>query len=75
MDIWVLTLTALCLGGIERFGQQGTQVAVIGFFAFSSGQGRIDYIGYLTASVTVGATHRPAMFTTGDRPSRTCTRR
>ncbi|WP_331739680.1 FUSC family protein (plasmid) [Streptomyces goshikiensis] len=51
----LLTLIALCLGRIERFGQQGTQVAIIGFFAFSSGQGRIDYIGYLTASVTVGA--------------------
>ncbi|MFD9420952.1 aromatic acid exporter family protein [Streptomyces goshikiensis] len=51
----LLTLIALCPGRIERFGQQGTQVAIIGFFAFSSGQGRIDYIGYLTASVTVGA--------------------
>ncbi|MFF8265586.1 aromatic acid exporter family protein [Streptomyces virginiae] len=51
----LLTLIALCLGRIERFGQQGTQVAIIGFFAFSSGQGRIDYIGHLAASVTVGA--------------------
>ncbi|MFD9303196.1 aromatic acid exporter family protein [Streptomyces sp. NPDC060048] len=51
----LLTLTALGLGRIERFGQQGTQVAIIGFFAFSSGQGRIDYIGYLAASVAVGA--------------------
>ncbi|MFD6180677.1 aromatic acid exporter family protein [Streptomyces goshikiensis] len=38
----LLTLIALCPGRIERFGQQGTQVAIIGFFAFSSGQGRID---------------------------------
>ncbi|MFF3215628.1 hypothetical protein ACFYYB_33995 [Streptomyces sp. NPDC002886] len=51
----LLTLTALGLGRIERFGQQGTQVAIVGFFAFSSGQGRIDYIGYLAASVAVGA--------------------
>lgn len=51
----LLTLIALCLGRIERFGQQGTQVAIIGFFAFSSGQGRIDYIGHLAASVAVGA--------------------
>ncbi|GGZ02269.1 hypothetical protein GCM10010343_29920 [Streptomyces avidinii] len=51
----LLTLIALCLGRIERFGRQGTQIAIIGFFAFSSGQGRIDYIGYLAASVTVGA--------------------
>lgn len=51
----LLTLAALGLGRIERFGQQGTQVAIVGFFAFSSGQGRIDYIGYLAASVAVGA--------------------
>ncbi|MFE5561180.1 aromatic acid exporter family protein [Streptomyces sp. NPDC056544] len=51
----LLTLIALCLGRIERFGEQGTQVAIIGFFAFSSGQGRIDYVGHLAASVTVGA--------------------
>ncbi|MFF5703970.1 aromatic acid exporter family protein [Streptomyces sp. NPDC012794] len=51
----LLTLIALCLGRIERFGQQGTQVAIVGFFAFSSGQGRIDYIGHLAASVALGA--------------------
>ncbi|OKK22917.1 hypothetical protein AMK16_01745 [Streptomyces sp. CB00455] len=51
----LLTLIALCVGRIRRFGQQGTQVAIVGFFAFSSGQGRIDYIGYLTASVAIGA--------------------
>ncbi|WP_078893364.1 FUSC family protein [Streptomyces sp. NRRL F-2580] len=51
----LLTLIALFLGRSERFGQQGTQVAIIGFFAFSSGQGRIDYIGHLAASVAVGA--------------------
>ncbi|MFE5720628.1 aromatic acid exporter family protein [Streptomyces erythrochromogenes] len=51
----LLTLLALCLGRIERFGQQGTQVAIVAFFAFSSGQGRIDYIGHLAASVTLGA--------------------
>ena len=53
--VGLLTLIALCLGRIERLGQQGTQVAIVGFFAFSSGQGRIDYIGYLAASVAVGA--------------------
>ncbi|MFG2621309.1 aromatic acid exporter family protein [Streptomyces sp. NPDC048507] len=51
----LLTLIALCLGRIRRFGQHGTQVAVIGFFAFSSGAGRIDYIGHLVASVAIGA--------------------
>ncbi|MFE1347922.1 aromatic acid exporter family protein [Streptomyces sp. NPDC058757] len=51
----LLTLIALCLGRSERFGQQGTQVAIVGFFAFSSGQGRIDYIGHLAASVALGA--------------------
>ncbi|MFD9336661.1 aromatic acid exporter family protein [Streptomyces sp. NPDC060028] len=51
----LLTLIALCVGRIRRFGQQGTQVAIVGFFAFSSGQGRIDYIGYLAASVVIGA--------------------
>lgn len=51
----LLTLIALALGRLERFGQQGNQVAIIGFFAFSSGQGRIDYIGHLAASVALGA--------------------
>ncbi|MGW5848766.1 FUSC family protein [Streptomyces sp. NPDC055254] len=51
----LLTLIALCVGRIRRFGQQGTQVAIVGFFAFSSGQGRIDYIGHLAASVVLGA--------------------
>ncbi|MFD3557580.1 aromatic acid exporter family protein [Streptomyces goshikiensis] len=51
----LLTLAALCLGRARRLGRQGTQVAIIGFFAFSSGQGRIDYIGHLAASVAIGA--------------------
>ncbi|WP_272254316.1 aromatic acid exporter family protein [Streptomyces xanthophaeus] len=51
----LLTLLALCIGRIRRFGQQGTQVAIVGFFAFSSGQGQIDYIGQLVASVGIGA--------------------
>ncbi|WP_078906424.1 aromatic acid exporter family protein [Streptomyces sp. NRRL S-378] len=51
----LLTLLALCLGRSERFGEQGLQVAVVAFFAFSSGQGRIGYIGHLAASVTLGA--------------------
>ncbi|MFF3020890.1 aromatic acid exporter family protein [Streptomyces sp. NPDC057939] len=51
----VLTLLALCVGRIERLGQQGAQVAIVGFFAFSSGQGRIGYIGHLAASVGIGA--------------------
>ncbi|MFD3808694.1 aromatic acid exporter family protein [Streptomyces sp. NPDC058611] len=51
----LLTLVALCVGRMRGFGQQGTQVAVVGFFAFSSGQGRIDYIGHLVASVVIGA--------------------
>ncbi|MFD7081921.1 aromatic acid exporter family protein [Streptomyces sp. NPDC059918] len=51
----LLTLLALWVGRIERFGQQGTQVAIVAFFAFSSGEGRIDYIGHLAASVALGA--------------------
>ncbi|MEU9146717.1 aromatic acid exporter family protein [Streptomyces sp. NPDC048349] len=51
----LLTLAALWLGRIGRLGRQGTQVAIVGFFAFSSGQGRIDYIGHLAASVAIGA--------------------
>ncbi|MFD6967956.1 aromatic acid exporter family protein [Streptomyces sp. NPDC059979] len=51
----LLTLAALWLGRVRRLGRQGTQVAIVGFFAFSSGQGRIDYIGHLTASVAIGA--------------------
>ncbi|MFF3214210.1 aromatic acid exporter family protein [Streptomyces sp. NPDC002886] len=51
----LLTLAALWLGRVRRLGQQGTQVAIVGFFAFSSGQGRIDYIGHLAASVALGA--------------------
>ncbi|MER5808489.1 aromatic acid exporter family protein [Streptomyces sp. NPDC002033] len=58
IHVWtfaLLTLIALGVGRIRRFGQQGTQVAVVGFFAFSSGAGRIDYIGHLAASVAIGA--------------------
>ncbi|MEU9233934.1 FUSC family protein [Streptomyces subrutilus] len=51
----LLTLIALCVGRIRRFGQQGSQVAIVAFFAFSSGQGQIDYIGHLVASVGIGA--------------------
>ncbi|MFD5937263.1 aromatic acid exporter family protein [Streptomyces sp. NPDC060333] len=51
----LLTLIALCVGRIRRFGQQGIQVAIVGFFAFSSGQGQIHYIGHLVASVGIGA--------------------
>ncbi|MFE5534720.1 aromatic acid exporter family protein [Streptomyces sp. NPDC056492] len=51
----ILTLVALCIGRIRRFGQQGIQVAIVGFFAFSSGQGQTAYIGHLVASVGIGA--------------------
>lgn len=51
----LLTLLALGVGKSRRFGRQSTQVAVIGFFAFSSGAGQIDYIGHLAASVAIGA--------------------
>ncbi|MFE5808397.1 aromatic acid exporter family protein [Streptomyces sp. NPDC056491] len=51
----ILTLVALCVGRVRRLGQQGTQVAIVGFFAFSSGQGQIAYIGHLVAAVGVGA--------------------
>ncbi|MGW6420470.1 FUSC family protein [Streptomyces sp. NPDC055055] len=50
----LLTLLALAVGRWQRLGAQGTQVAIVGFFAFSSGQGRIDYIGHLIASVCTG---------------------
>ncbi|MFG2749476.1 FUSC family protein [Streptomyces xanthophaeus] len=51
----ILTLVALCVGKARRLGQQGTQVAVVGFFAFSSGQGQLAYIGHLVAAVGIGA--------------------
>ncbi|MFF8609652.1 aromatic acid exporter family protein [Streptomyces sp. NPDC015346] len=51
----LLTLIALRIGRVRRLGQQGIQVAVVGLFAFSSGEGRIDYIGHLALSVLVGA--------------------
>ncbi|MER7124073.1 aromatic acid exporter family protein [Streptomyces goshikiensis] len=51
----LLTLLGLWAGRARRLGQQGTQVTIVGFFAFSSGQGRIDYVGYLAAAVTIGA--------------------
>lgn len=51
----LLTLLALAIGRFRPLGEHGTQVAIVGFFAFSSGQGRIDYIGHLVASVVIGA--------------------
>ncbi|MFE9928636.1 aromatic acid exporter family protein [Streptomyces sp. NPDC005533] len=51
----ILTLIALCVGKARCLGQQGTQVAIVGFFAFSSGQGQIAYIGHLVAAVGIGA--------------------
>ncbi|MFG2988977.1 aromatic acid exporter family protein [Streptomyces sp. NPDC048257] len=50
----LLTLLALVVGRSRPLGEHGTQVAIVGFFAFSSGQGRIDYIGPLVASVGIG---------------------
>ncbi|THA76177.1 aromatic acid exporter family protein [Streptomyces sp. A0592] len=52
----LLTLVALAVGRFRPLGAHGTQVAIIGFFAYSSGLGQIDYIGYLVASVALGAT-------------------
>ncbi|MFE4257257.1 aromatic acid exporter family protein [Streptomyces sp. NPDC056883] len=51
----LLTLLGLWAGRVRRLGKQGAQVAIVGFFAFSSGQGRIDYVGYLAAAVAIGA--------------------
>ncbi|MEU3725908.1 aromatic acid exporter family protein [Streptomyces sp. NPDC031705] len=51
----LLTLLALAVGRFGSLGSHGTQVAIVGFFAFSSGHGRIDYIGQLVASVGIGA--------------------
>lgn len=51
----ILTLVALCVGKVRRLGQQGTQVAIVGFFAFSSGQGQVAYIAHLVAAVGIGA--------------------
>ncbi|MFD9415731.1 aromatic acid exporter family protein [Streptomyces goshikiensis] len=51
----LLTLLGLWAGRVRRLGQQGAQVAIVGFFAFSSGQGRVDYVGYLAAAVAIGA--------------------
>ncbi|MFF1411290.1 aromatic acid exporter family protein [Streptomyces sp. NPDC058289] len=51
----LLTLLGLWAGRVRRLGQQGAQVTIVGFFAFSSGQGRIDYVGHLAAAVAIGA--------------------
>ncbi|WP_030767754.1 aromatic acid exporter family protein [Streptomyces sp. NRRL F-2664] len=51
----LLTLVALGVGRFRPLGEHGTQVAIIGFFAYSSGLGQIDYIGHLVASVAIGA--------------------
>ncbi|MEC4572578.1 aromatic acid exporter family protein [Streptomyces virginiae] len=51
----LLGLLAVGVGRFRPFGGQGSQVAAVGFFAFSSGGGRIDYIGHLAASVLIGA--------------------
>ncbi|MGW2304392.1 FUSC family protein [Streptomyces sp. NPDC001809] len=50
-----LVLLGMVVGRFRPFGAQGTQVAVVGLFAFSTGEGDIDYIGHLTASVAIGA--------------------
>ncbi|AKL64362.1 MULTISPECIES: aromatic acid exporter family protein [Streptomyces] len=51
-----LAATLAAVAGVHgwTFGQ-GPQVAIVGFFAFSSGQGQIDYIGHLITSVGIGA--------------------
>ncbi|WP_237296956.1 aromatic acid exporter family protein [Streptomyces sp. 3211] len=51
----LLTLLGLWAGRVKHLGQQGAQVTIVGFFAFSAGQGRIDYVGHLAAAVTIGA--------------------
>ncbi|WP_329200984.1 MULTISPECIES: aromatic acid exporter family protein [unclassified Streptomyces] len=51
----LLALLALVIGRVRHLGSQGLQVAVVGFFAFTSGHGRIDYIGHLAGSVALGA--------------------
>ncbi|MGW7194010.1 aromatic acid exporter family protein, partial [Streptomyces sp. NPDC054838] len=51
----LLALLALVVGRARHLGSQGLQVAVVGFFAFTAGHGRIDYIGHLAGSVSLGA--------------------
>ncbi|MEE1816106.1 aromatic acid exporter family protein [Streptomyces sp. SP18ES09] len=51
----LLTLLALAVGRFRPLGAHGTQVAIVGFFAYSSGQGQIGYVGHLVASVVLGA--------------------
>ncbi|MEU6890188.1 aromatic acid exporter family protein [Streptomyces sp. NPDC046557] len=51
----LLALFALVVGRVRHLGSQGLQVAVVGFFAFTAGHGRIDYIGHLAGSVALGA--------------------
>lgn len=51
----LLALLALAVGRARYLGSQGLQVAVVGFFAFTAGHGRIDYIGHLAGSVALGA--------------------
>ncbi|MFE5546885.1 hypothetical protein ACFQ71_24075 [Streptomyces sp. NPDC056534] len=49
-----LVLLGLAVGRFRPFGSQGAQVAVVGLFAFTTGQGHIDYVGHLIASVAIG---------------------
>ncbi|MFJ3785314.1 aromatic acid exporter family protein [Streptomyces sp. NPDC090093] len=50
----VLALVALVVARLHLLGGQGTQVPVVALFAFVGGGGRIDYIGPLVASATIG---------------------
>lgn len=78
----LLTLLALWVGRIERFGQQGIQVAIVAFL--HSPQGRDASTtsatwpprwpsGPSAVSPPTSSSPRPGTSTTRSRPSRTCT--
>lgn len=57
VHVWsllVLVFTALLVARLDLLGQQATQVPVVALFAFVGGGGRIDYIGHLVGSATIG---------------------
>ncbi|RAJ64161.1 aromatic acid exporter family member 1 [Streptomyces sp. PsTaAH-130] len=58
VQVWtfaLLMLAALLLARPRPLGAYGFQVVAVAIFAFNAGQGRIAYVGHLTAAVAIGA--------------------
>ena len=50
----ILLVASLTIARLRVLGAHGIQVAVTALFAFTSGGGRVDYIGNLVAAVVIG---------------------